>query len=143
MNIYNGRIVVSPNREPQSTKHFGQIYFVFGNRCFPRKAWTDSFSPLLHWWTGHLNALMERKTSKAELHFMEGPYVLVVSHVNQPGKPVLRCVLRTPNASTECCTRAAPLFASIYRAVTIVFPGSDLQHEARLLQHSLVPPRSM
>jgi hypothetical protein len=57
----------------------GRIWFQIGSVAFPEKGWNDFAVVILTWWLDALRRLISSQHGKADLYFMDGPYVLRAS----------------------------------------------------------------
>ena len=63
----------------QSGNVFGEIFFEYDGKQFPDAKWTDFLVVILGWWSKSLMDLMDGVAEKAELLFMDGPYLVKVT----------------------------------------------------------------
>lgn len=117
------------------------LWLTLGDTAFPSAGWHDFPRVILAWWADEVADLLRGDRRGAQLRFMEGPYVVVVS--DGPGCDAnVRLVrqLRTGEAVLgEGCVPAEVIGREIHRAGSAVLAATNAHDsdDARLLRASL------
>lgn len=61
-----------------SGKITGEIFFHHDGICFPEEKWSDFPEIILNWWADEILALLDERSDKAILRFMDGPYYMKI-----------------------------------------------------------------
>lgn len=99
------RIIVNPDAglrtNLSSDSLVGVIYFERGEDAFPERGWTDFAYPILGWWVGECERLMNGIAPECELAFMDGPVSAHLQKVSDVAVEI-RCVdRRAPRDALE------------------------------------------
>jgi hypothetical protein len=117
------------------------IWLSLGNTAFPSAGWHDFPVVILAWWAEEVADLLRGDRRCAQLRFMEGPYVVVVSD-GPGGEANVRLVrqLRTGEVVLrEGCVPAEEIGREIHRGGTAVLGTANprVSDDARVLRASL------
>ena len=79
----------------------GIVYCDFGKFSFPERNWNDQVIAVLNGWLSQLQTMDMAASSEARLLFMEGPFVIVVSH--DTGSPLCKvaCICKSDPERSE------------------------------------------
>lgn len=79
------RIVVDPAmfERTKSGGIVGRIHLEAGDFCFPEAGWNDFVVVVLGWWLESMRELLDQRTDRITLRFMEGRFQITVSSANE------------------------------------------------------------
>lgn len=100
--MMDARVIVEPSSISPGTggPATGDIVVALGSEVFPMRGWNDFVVVVLEAWSSALARLLGGVAESQQVHFMEGPYAVEISHLTGGGFR-LRAIER-PNRERVC-----------------------------------------
>ena len=125
---------------------WGNIYISINDVCFPDNEWFDAVSSILDMWTSVIIEFVSKKKKQCVLHFMDGPFLLILSKTNRDyiaisckdgdGKEIATTVITTYEL-LQSLLDSTMLFTGLCSKNTLCFINTQMYEKIFSASHML------